>query len=70
MCIRDSYYAIAYAANDIILIVLWTLATFTDASYLSVMICFVMFLANDIYGFINWRKMRLRQQSAAIADMT
>ncbi len=67
---RSPYYAIAYAANDIILIVLWTLATFTDASYLSVMICFVMFLANDIYGFINWRKMRLRQQSAAIADMT
>ena len=66
---RSPYYALAYAANDIILIVLWTLATFADASYLSVTICFVMFLANDIYGFINWKKMRSRQQCTAVPDM-
>lgn len=59
---RSAYYALAYAANDIVLIVLWALATMTDISYLSVIICFVMFLANDIYGFVNWQKMSLRQQ--------
>ena len=60
---RSPYFAIAYASNDIVLIVLWILATITDISYLSVTICFVIFLANDIYGFINWLKMRKRQQS-------
>ena len=58
---RSPYFAIAYAANDIVLIVLWILATLTDISYLSVTICFIVFLANDIYSFINWLKMRKRQ---------
>ena len=60
---RSPYFALAYAANDIVLIVLWILATVTDATYLSVVICFVMFLVNDIYGFINWRRMQRRQQT-------
>lgn len=58
---RNPYYALWYAANDIVLIVLWTLAAMKDISYLSVIICFVTFLANDIYGFINWKKMEKRQ---------
>lgn len=61
---RSPFYALAYAANDLILLVLWTLAALSDISYLSVIICFVMFLINDIYGFINWRKMRKRQQTS------
>ena len=59
---RSAYFALAYAANDIILIVLWILASLSDVSYISVIICFVAFLANDIYGFINWLKMKKRQQ--------
>lgn len=58
---RSAFYAIAYAANDVVLIVLWILAMVTDISYLSVVICFLMFLINDIYGFINWSKMKKRQ---------
>ncbi len=53
---RNSYYALAYAANDIVLIVLWILATITDISYLPMIFCFVMFLINDLYGFISWKK--------------
>lgn len=60
---RSAFYAIAYAANDIVLIILWILAALSDISYLSVVICFVMFLANDIYGFINWSKIRKRQEA-------
>lgn len=59
---RSAFYAICYAANDIVLIILWTMASFFDISYLSVVICFAMFLANDIYGFISWSKMRKRQE--------
>lgn len=58
---RSPFYAIGYAANDLVLIVLWILATAEDVSYLSVVFCFVAFLANDIYGFISWRKMEKRQ---------
>lgn len=58
---RNQFYAIAYAANDIVLIVLWSLAALSDISYLSVVICFVIFFVNDIYGFINWNAMRKRQ---------
>ena len=60
---RSAYFALAYAANDIVLIVLWILAALSDISYLSVIICFVTFLLNDIYGFINWLKMQNRQRS-------
>jgi len=58
---RSAWYAIAYAANDIILIILWIFAAVTDVSYISVIICFTMFLVNDIYGFISWKKMSVRQ---------
>lgn len=58
---RSAYYALAYAVNDIVLIVLWILAALSDISYLSVIICFAIFLANDTYGFINWLRMQKRQ---------
>src|SRR5690554_4456639 len=58
---RSSYFALAYAANDVILIILWVLATLTNIMYLSVVICFSIFLINDIYGFISWNHMKKRQ---------
>lgn len=58
---RCPYFALAYAANDVVLIVLWVLASLQDAKYLSVVVCFLAFLANDIYGYISWQKMKLRQ---------
>lgn len=58
---RSPYFAFVYAINDVVLIVLWTMATFSDISYLSVIICFVMFLVNDLYGFINWKRMQKSQ---------
>ena len=58
---RSPYFALAYAANDIVLIVLWILASVTDISYISVVICFMMFLINDLYGFVSWRKMEKKQ---------
>lgn len=60
---RSAFYAVCYAANDVVLIILWILAGLSDISYLSVAICFVVFLANDIYGFINWSKMQKRQEA-------
>ena len=61
---RSPYFALAYAANDVVLIVLWILAAKEDISYLSVIICFVMFLVNDLYGFVSWKRMEKRQMAA------
>lgn len=60
---RSKYFTLAYAVNDIVLITLWSLAAIRDISYISVVICFVTFLANDIYGFISWRKMEKKQHA-------
>ena len=58
---RCPTFALAYAANDVVLIVLWALASATDIRYLSVVVCFVAFLFNDIYGYICWQQMKIRQ---------
>ena len=59
---RSAWFALAYAANDIVLIVLWGLASVSDKAYLSVVTCFVMFFLNDSYTFVNWRRMQRRQK--------
>lgn len=61
--LRSPYYAIAYALNDIVLIILWGTAAFSDVSCLPMVFCFVMFLANDIYGFYNWKRMQKIQNN-------
>lgn len=58
---RNPYFSLAYAANDIILIVLWTLATLCDKRYIAVTVCFVAFLLNDIYCFTNWQRLKIKQ---------
>ena len=58
---RSAFFSLIYALNDIVLIVLWTLASMNDSSYISVVICFVMFLISDIYGFVCWMKRKRRQ---------
>ena len=58
---RSPFFALAYAVNDIVLILLWTLASMENSSYISVTVCFAVFLVNDIYGFISWNRMKKRQ---------
>ena len=60
---RSPYFPLAYAVNDIVLIVLWILASFVDKTYSSVIVCFLAFLAADLYGFTNWLKLEKKQQS-------
>ena len=60
---RCPTFALAYAANDIVLIILWVLASFTDIRYISVVVCFVAFLFNDLYGYLSWQRMKERQSA-------
>ena len=59
--LRSSYYAVGYAANDIVLIVLWVLASMENPVYIPVVVNFAIFFLNDMYGFISWKKRELRQ---------
>lgn len=52
---RSPFFALAYALNDIVVIILWVTAALKEPEYFSTAICFTAFLANDIYGFYNWR---------------
>lgn len=61
--LRSPYYALFYALNDIVLIILWVLATVSDIGYLPMVFCFLIFLVNDIYGFLNWQKMKKIQKN-------
>ena len=54
--LRSAYYALGYASNDIVLIVLWILASFKNPAYIPVAFNFLIFFINDLYGFISWKK--------------
>lgn len=62
--LRSPYYGLGYAANDVVLIILWVLASAENIAYIPMVFCFVMFLINDLYGFINWQRLRKEQQPA------
>jgi nicotinamide riboside transporter PnuC len=41
---------------------LWVLAAVTDPGNLPMVMCFLLFLVNDLYGFYQWRRMQRRQE--------
>lgn len=54
--LRSSYYGLCYASNDIVLIVLWILASAEDPAYIPVVVNFIIFFLNDMYGFMSWKQ--------------
>jgi len=60
---RSRFYAIGYGLNDIILIIMWSLASYDNMMYFPMVICFITFLVMDAYGFINWSIMNKKQKS-------
>lgn len=54
--LRTSYFALAYASNDIVLVILWVLASIENPVYIPVAVNFAIFFFNDMYGFISWKK--------------
>lgn len=59
---RSPYYALGYAANDVVLIVLWIMAAFKEPYCIPMISCFSVFLFNDLYGFYNWKRMKATQE--------
>lgn len=60
---RLPYYALGYAANDVVLIVMWILASVENPVYVPMVLNFVIFLINDLYGFVSWKKIRRSQEN-------
>lgn len=60
--LRSPYYALAFALNDIVLIILWTISTISNVQNITILLCFVVFFFNDIYGFIAWNNRFKKQQ--------
>ena len=60
--LRSPLYALAYACNDVVLIVLWSLASAKSTEYIALVVCFAVFLALDLYGLCNWLRMKRRQR--------
>lgn len=56
MILRVPVYALAFILNDVVLIVLWSLACAQSLNYLSLVVCFSIFLLNDSYTFICWSR--------------
>ena len=59
--LRSSYYAVWYPANDVVLIILWVLASLKDPAYIPVVVNFSIFFMNDMYGFMSWKQRELEQ---------
>ncbi|MDE6598259.1 MAG: nicotinamide riboside transporter PnuC [Clostridia bacterium] len=62
---RSRFYAVCYAVNDVVLIVMWSMASYESITYLPMVVCFVAFLVMDVYGFINWSLISKKQKSGA-----
>ncbi len=60
---RSRFYAVGYGFNDIVLIIMWSMASVQDITYLPLVVCFVTFFAMDAYGFVNWSSMKKRQNA-------
>ncbi len=63
--LRTPYFALAYTVNDVVLITMWLMVARYSPAYYSMVICFAVFLVNDLYSFYNWLRMRRRQRAKA-----
>ncbi|MGN0244163.1 MAG: nicotinamide mononucleotide transporter family protein [Lachnospiraceae bacterium] len=68
MVLRTPWYAVAYSCNDMVLVVLWILASMNDIGYISMVLCFVIFFVNDLYGFYKWKRMRMKQSNSILEE--
>lgn len=59
--LRSSYFGLAYASNDLVLIAMWILASLDDATYIPVAVNFAVFFVNDMYGFLSWKRREKKQ---------
>ncbi len=65
--LRCPWFSLGYIANDLVLIVLWSMMLPHDRSALSMVACFSLFLLHDLYGLFSWLRMERRQRKITAA---
>lgn len=59
---RSDYSFYGFIVNDIILIALWSIPLIGgNINIITILLCPVLLLINDIYGVYNWKKIKQRQ---------
>lgn len=71
--LHSPHYSFAFAINDILMIILWVVATVgthytPHLCYIPLLICLITFLANDIYGVVEWQNMKLQYKKNSQTD--
>ena len=61
---RSPLFALMYFLNDTVLIIMWSIETKLNISALPMVISFITFVINDLYGFINWLRLRNKQSTS------
>ena len=59
---RSKYGFLSFLFNDVVLCVLWLMATLQDIKNVSMLVAVALYVICDIYGFISWGVMQKRQQ--------
>lgn len=60
---RCEYFSLCFIANDVILLVLWSMKIpELGTAVLPSLLSFGLYLFNDTYSFINWKRIKHRQQ--------
>ncbi|MGN0814597.1 MAG: nicotinamide riboside transporter PnuC [Candidatus Coproplasma sp.] len=62
---RCEYFSLCFIANDLILLVLWSMKIpELGTAVVPSLISFALYLINDSYSFFNWKRIKRRQQSS------
>lgn len=60
---RSEFFSVCFVLNDVILIIMWSLKLSTDGiSVLPSVLCFSIFLIDDAYCYLSWRKLKFSQR--------
>lgn len=58
---RSVNFSLAYLCNDLIVLSLWLISAADNRKYFALVICFSIFIINDVYTYWNWLAIKKSQ---------
>ena len=59
---RIEYFSLCYVLNDIVMVIVWSIKLSDGFDALPSVIAFSFFILNDLYSFINWKRLKKKQR--------
>ncbi len=59
---RIEYFSLCYVVNDIVMVIMWSIKLSDGFDALPSVIAFSFFILNDLYSFINWKRLKKKQR--------